>query len=231
MDIYKVRQANAQHVIDKRFDGVKAHFANEIKTSTVVVNRWFAAGEEQRRNIGSNAARKIEQALGLPYGWLDQEHESLNDLEADAKKRTALRIASGETYPIPLRQTVLIDQRLRLTLIDQLQGNLMLLSTDKDAYALQLHGHNPTIWLHHRWLIVIEPNTPIAPDECLLLTLKNGELLLRLLVHDSPTQMAVRNPVSGEQEILLHDQIEKSEYAYIGIPPSKVTLPTGEANS
>jgi hypothetical protein len=101
----------------------------------------------------------------------------------------------------------------------------MLLSTDKDAYALQLHGHNPTLWLHDRWLVVIEPNTPLSNNECTLLTLNNGERLLRILVHDSPTQMAVRNPVTGEQEILLHDQIAKAEYAYIGIPPSKVALP------
>ena len=100
----------------------------------------------------------------------------------------------------------------------------MLLSTDKDAYAIQLHGHNPVIWLHDRWMIVVEPNTPIAANECVLLTLANGEILLRLLVHDSSTQMAVRNPVSGEQEIILRDQIAKAEYAYIGIPPSKVAL-------
>ena len=102
----------------------------------------------------------------------------------------------------------------------------MLLSTDKDAYAIQLHGHHPVIWLHDRWLVVVEPNTPPAPDECLLLTLNTGEILLRLLVHESPLQIAVRNPVTGEQEILLRDQVTKVEYAYIGIPPSKVSLPT-----
>lgn len=106
----------------------------------------------------------------------------------------------------------------------------MLLSTDKDAYALQLHGHNPTIWLHDRWLVVIEPNTPLTNNECALLTLTNGERLLRILVHNSPTQMAVRNPVTGEQEILLQDQIAKAEYAYIGIPPSKVALPSADTD-
>ena len=106
----------------------------------------------------------------------------------------------------------------------------MLLSTDKDAYAIQLHGHNPTIWLHDRWLVVVEPNTPPAHDECLLVTLNTGEILLRLLVHESPTQIAVRNPVTGEQEILLHDQIRKMEYAYIGIPPSKIALATDETS-
>ena len=102
----------------------------------------------------------------------------------------------------------------------------MLLSTDKDAYAIQLQGHNPIIWLHEHWLIVVEPNTSPSPNECLLLTLKTGEILLRLLVHESPLQMAVRNPVTGEQEILLRDQVAKVEYAYIGIPPSKVALST-----
>ena len=224
MDIYAVRRGNIQSIVSTQYNGVKAHFADAISTSRVIVNRWLAAGEEQRRNIGSAAARDIEQHLGLPNGWIDSQHQNLSDLEKDTQKRTALKIASGETYPIPLQQTAIVDQRLRLTLIDQIQGNLMLLSTDKDAYAIQLHGHNPVIWLHDRWMIVVEPNTPIAANECVLLTLANGEILLRLLVHDSSTQMAVRNPVSGEQEIILRDQIAKAEYAYIGIPPSKVAL-------
>jgi hypothetical protein len=38
--------------------------------------------------------------------------------------------------------------------------------------------------------------------------------------------MAVRNPVTGDQEIILTDQIAKAEYAYIGIPPSKVAIPS-----
>lgn len=225
MDIYEVRKQNAHNIVETQFEGVKARFADAINTNHVIVNRWFAAGENQRRNIGSNAARKIEHILNLPIGWIDQIHENLSDLETNPQRRTALRIASGETYTIPLKQTAIVDQRLRLTLIDQIQGNLMLLSTDKDAYALQLHGHNPTIWLHDRWLVVIEPNTPLANNECALLTLTNGERLLRIVVHDSQTQMAVRNPVTGEQEILLHDQIKTTEYAYIGIPPSKVALP------
>lgn len=69
--------------------------------------------------------------FGLPHSWMDRLHENSNDLEKDSKKRAALRIASGETYPIPLRSLPIVDQRLRLTLIDQIQGNLMLLSTDK----------------------------------------------------------------------------------------------------
>jgi hypothetical protein len=226
MDIYEVRKQNAQSIVDSSFNGIKAHFAEAINTSPVVVNRWFALGEIQKRNIGSNAARKIEKLLNLPSNWLDQVHENLNDLETDPYRRTALRIASGETHHIPLQHTAIVDQHLRLTLIEQIQGNLMLLSTDKDAYALQLHGHNPTIWLHDRWLVVVEPNTPLAANECALLTLTNGERLLRLVDHSSPTQMAVRNPVTGDQEIILTDQIAKAEYAYIGIPPSKVAIPS-----
>ena len=220
----ELRQINAAYVLESLCNGNKAEMARRIGKLQQSVSKWFTETGDHK-NIGNGSARLIERVFELPHGWMDERHENLNDLEVNPQRRTALRIASGETYPIPLQQTAIVDQRLRLTLIDQLQGNLMLLSTDKDAYALQLHGHNPTIWLHDRWLIVIEPNTPLANNECALLTLTNGERLLRILVHDSPTQMAVRNPVTGEQEILLHDQIAKAEYAYIGIPPSKVALP------
>ena len=222
MEAAKIRLANVEQIITSRCDGVKAQFAREIQKEPQFIARWWAVSESQRRNIGSNIARHIENIFDLPSGWLDQLHDNANDLEVNPKKRAALRIASGDTHTVTLRKAAIVDQRLRLTFIDELKGNLMLLSTDSDAYAIQLQGHNPIIWLHNRWLIVVEPNTPIAPDECLLLTLKTGEILLRLLVHDSPLQMAVRNPATGEQEVILHDQITKAEYAYIGIPPSKV---------
>ena len=222
MDIYEVRKQNAQGIVDTQFNGVKARFADAIKTNHVVVNRWFAIGKTQRRNIGSNSARKIEDLLSLPSGWLDKLHENLNDLETDPKRQTALRIASGETHPIPLTQSATIDQRLRMTFISAVKGTLMLLSTDPDAYAIQLIGHNPTIWLHSNWMIVVEPNTPVSADECALLHLTTGEQILRLIVHVGEHLVMVRNPVTGEQEPYERGQIAKMEYAYIGIPPSKL---------
>ena len=221
MDIDDIRLANIEAAIKAHCGGVRSALARKIGRDPTSIARWWLTSKHKRK-VGYESAREIEQALGIPTGWIDQLHDNANDLEVNPKKRAALRIASGDTHTVTLRKAAIVDQRLRLTFIDELKGNLMLLSTDSDAYAIQLQGHNPIIWLHNRWLIVVEPNTPIAPDECLLLTLKTGEILLRLLVHDSPLQMAVRNPATGEQEVILHDQITKAEYAYIGIPPSKV---------
>lgn len=225
MDIYLVRLNNVEQIIATRFGGVKAHFANAIQTNPVAVQRWWSPPGKLKRNIGSNSARKIEEALALPSGWLDVQHDDHNnDLKGDAQRKTTLKLEYGETYTVPLRRQATVDQDLRLTLLDNKEGNLMLLSTDHTAYALQLVGHNPMVWLSDNWAILIEPATPLAVNECALIKLDTGEQLLRLLIHIGEDMLVVRNIVTGVQENIATDRIEEAHYAYIGIPPSKVKI-------
>lgn len=203
---------------------MKAAFARQIKKEPQFISRWWAKSASQKGNIGDNMARHIEKSFGLQHGWLDKEHDNLSDLEADFDARTELKLLEGDASIIPLRQAATVDQHLRLTLLEHKEGNLMLLSTDKNAYALQLIGHNPTIWLNDGWLVVIEPGTPLSPNECALLRLDNGEILLRLIIHISDDTLVVRNPATGAQDNLARHRIVQQEYAYIGIPPSKVRL-------
>lgn len=221
MDIDDIRLTNIDHAIKSHCGGVRSELARRLGREPTSIARWWLKSKH-RRKVGYDSAREIEKALGIPSGWIDQSHDNLNDLEVNPKRRAALRIASGETYPIPLHYSATIDQRLRMTFITEVKGTLMLLSTDPAAYAIQLIGHNPTIWLHEHWMIVVEPNTPVSANECALLYLKTGEQLLRLMVHVGEHLVMVRNPVTGEQEPYEIGQIEKMEYAYIGIPPSKV---------
>lgn len=224
MEIYSVRLKNVEQIIATRFGGVKAHFADSIHTSPVTVQRWWSSSGKLKRNIGSRTARKIEEIFSLSHGWLDTQHEHYDDLEQDIQRKTTLKLQHGNIHTIPLRQQAAVDQDLRLTLLDHKEGNLMLLSTDETAYALQLVGHNPMIWLSNNWVILVEPNTPLEVNECALLKLATGELLLRLVVHISEDMLIVRNMVTGTQDNLLKSQIAQAEYAYIGIPPSKVRL-------
>lgn len=224
MDTAQIRLSNVEQIINIRCDGVKAKFASEIGKEPQFVSRWWATSETQKRNMGSKVARHIEEVFDLPHGWIDNPHDNYHDLEADISSRTELKLLDGDTSIIPLRQTATVDQHLRLTLLEHKEGNLMLLSTDENAYALQLVGHNPTIWLNEGWLVVVEPGTPLTPNECALLRLDSGEILLRLIVHISDDMLVVRNPATGVQDNLPRSRITQGEYAYIGIPPSKVRL-------
>jgi hypothetical protein len=194
--------------------------ARALKKEQQNISKWWS--DSDARKVGDRSARHIERSFSLPHGWMDNLHEHQHDLEPDQQTRTALKLQDGDTYAIPVRQGMAIDQQLRLTFLDQREGTLMLLSTDPRAYALQLIGHNPTVWLSDGWAIVIEPGTELAPNECVLLRLDTGEMLLRLVVHISDELLVVRNIVTGTQDNLPRSRIVTMEYAYIGIPPSKV---------
>ncbi|RPH43244.1 MAG: XRE family transcriptional regulator [Burkholderiales bacterium] len=54
--------------MEKRFEGVQAATARACDMPT----QWISDVFNGRREIGERAARKIEENVGLPVGWLDK---------------------------------------------------------------------------------------------------------------------------------------------------------------
>lgn len=223
MNINEIRINNINHIIKHVCGGNRSVFAAKIGREAVSVGRWWTKSKH-KRNVSDESAREIERAFGLPKDWIDNIHDNLHDLEQNPTKRTELKLQDGDTHFPRLRQSAAIDQLMRLTLLEQREGNLMMLSTDEQAYAIQLHGHNPTGWLSDGYAIMVEPNTALTENEYALIWLTNGELLLRGIVYAGEGMLVVKNPVTGSQESIPRERITKTEYAYIGIPPSKVKL-------
>ena len=59
--------------------GMLKLFAQRIGFS----DRYLSHIKCNRKNIGSNVARTIESALGLPHGWMDREHNRVSDRVSD----------------------------------------------------------------------------------------------------------------------------------------------------
>ncbi|MGC9386115.1 MAG: hypothetical protein ACP5D0_04150 [Hydrogenovibrio sp.] len=75
-DIYQVRRKNAQLLVD--FIGNKTLFAEEIERSSTQVSRLM--GVNPTRNIGEKLARHIEHSFCLPKFWLDNPHDSADEI-------------------------------------------------------------------------------------------------------------------------------------------------------
>jgi hypothetical protein len=223
MDISEIRRENIKEIIKQRCGGVKAQFARTIKREPQVVSRWWASNPEYRRNVGHNLARDIEVKFNLKSGWLDIIHNENSDLEENFYRKQKLRFSSGLIREIPLKWTALLEQQqLRLTLLQEVKGQIMLLSTDKDAWSIQLIGTHPHLILSQGWGLVIEPNTPLMPNEYCMIKRNNGEILLRVMSYQDQDKSIVTNPISGDQISLVWDDIDTAHYCYIGIPPSKI---------
>ncbi len=70
--IYDIRRDNLNEIIRKDFDNTQLRFAERIKKSANLVNRW----SKGTKNIGANAAREIESFAGKGRFWLDIDHLS-----------------------------------------------------------------------------------------------------------------------------------------------------------
>ncbi len=222
MTITETRLENTNKIIERRFGGVRARFARHIGKEATTIGRWWAKQEKHKKNIGHQSARHIESRCGLPEGWLDIKHDNTFDLEEKPQKKYILKAEHGDTHIIPLRYSATLSQKFQLSIIDNKKGKLMLLSTDGDAYAFQLIGHNPNPILTKKWGLVVEPDTPLAEDEYTIIYLKNGEILLRMFTYQDEEKLLVSHPVTGEQQEILRSQLDKALYCYVGIPPSKI---------
>jgi hypothetical protein len=69
MDTHDTRRTRvAKLMTDRRLN--QRAFGELVEVSEATVSRWFQTGAG-RKNIGEKVARRIEDKLGLPRGWLD----------------------------------------------------------------------------------------------------------------------------------------------------------------
>ena len=224
MDINEIRLNNIDQIVASRCRGVKAEFARKIGKEPPGIARWWSKSEKHRRNIGSKSARHIEMIFMLPSGWMDSTHKDY-DLEENPIEKSKKQIEAGDTHKIQLLDRCTIDNDLALTLLNiKLKGELMLLSTDRNAYALEFLGHHSEKILSSGWGVIIEPDTALTEDEYALIKLTSGEILLRVITYADNQLIVAMNPINKQQNSIPRAQIERAEYCYIGIPPSKIIV-------
>lgn len=68
-----IRKENCKYILETQFQGVKNRMAKACDIPHMQIARIFFENEA-RRNCGDKLARRIETALGLELGWLDQDH-------------------------------------------------------------------------------------------------------------------------------------------------------------
>ncbi len=70
--LQEVRRVRLRQLIEQQFAGI-AEFARAIGEDLNYTCRLVKVQKSGRKNLGEGKARKIEAALGLPPGWLDQD--------------------------------------------------------------------------------------------------------------------------------------------------------------
>ena len=69
MDTYEIRKGNLLRLLEERFGGTKKAMADAVGMSPSLFHAYA-----MDKRIGPKVARRIEEAVDLPHGWMDQPH-------------------------------------------------------------------------------------------------------------------------------------------------------------
>jgi hypothetical protein len=81
-NLYAIRKANLMELVLQKFQGNKSALARAAEVHHNHINLLLSNNPVHSRNMGEDLARRVEQRLGLPALWLDNDHS--NDQTATA---------------------------------------------------------------------------------------------------------------------------------------------------
>jgi Predicted transcriptional regulator len=115
MDIKDIRRANLryQQNVALKSGMSKADFADKVGSSASTISQILGANAV--RNLGDELARKIEENLGLEYGWLDQQH---NEVAVDTGSHEARIIGDIEPWD---SKTALDEDEIEVPFLKEVQ--------------------------------------------------------------------------------------------------------------
>jgi hypothetical protein len=128
MDSAQIRHKNFQKLFNDFINehsglpqrGMLKLFADRLNLS----DRYLSHIKCNRKNIGNNVARMIEERLKLPHGWMDREHDKLN-MPIDEKEKlfveTALSLFRAQPDEAREMMIDLLRQRLQISLQQPVQ--------------------------------------------------------------------------------------------------------------
>lgn len=88
--IKEIRRANFARAIEEKCGGNQTDAAARLEYSTPSLVSRYATG---KKDIGDRAARKMEEAFGLPPNWMDADHGSSGEV--------VVRLAGAPAWPFP----------------------------------------------------------------------------------------------------------------------------------
>lgn len=219
--IKRNRRANVLRLIAERYRGNKAAFAREINRPPPNVHRMLGEGEGDRRGIGEDLARDIENKLGLAPGWLDRGQGEENALEP------------GPDLPSPHRW-----KRIPVVGTAQLgpdgfwcetgypvgigDGYVEFFSDDPNAYALRVRGESMAPAIRSGWLVLIEPNRSYVAGDYVMVCTVEGQCMVKEFLYERDGEFAFASINESYGRItLLRNGIEKIHPVVGVFAPSK----------
>ena len=100
MDVSEIRMKNYKRLL-KEFEespdqaGLLRHgLIKRFATKGGLSDRYLSHINNNRKQIGPKLARKMEEGFGLPFGWLDNDHDVALQSTSDTEKELIATVMS-----------------------------------------------------------------------------------------------------------------------------------------
>ena len=172
---------------------------------------------------------RIAKALGVTAHWLrhgghtdfgDKEHPHAQDQNVEPGPQIV-----SPYRAVRIVGTAQMGAEGYWHALDEGDGVVDIPSRDPGAYALRLKGDSMAPAIRSGWIAVCEPNGRLVPGEYVMIRLRDGESMLKLLGYANDVEVGVLsvNP-AYDMRTIPFDDIEHIHFVGAIVPPSKVRV-------
>lgn len=215
----RLKEALAANGIDAW--GAGARLAKIAGVTPKAASKWLNA--EAMPGPGKMLA--ICNELNIRREWLQFDEGPMRPNQADGPN-----VESGPAITSPYRAVKIVGTAQMGAegywhALDNGDGVVDIPSRDPGAYALRLRGDSMAPAIRSGWIAVCEPNGRLVPGEYVMIRLRDGESMLKLLGYANDVEVGVLsvNPIYDMRTIAF-DDIEQIHFVGAIVPPSKVRI-------
>jgi len=206
MDIHTRRRARLALVIEETAKGNIAEFARAHGYSRSQISQFLSETYNDGRSIGERAARKIEEKVGAPSGWLDLELGEAEESKLKFPFSTAeLRLATNQARPIDSSPYAPYLARIPINAVistspDEKLDDLTEVNYPRPRYleyyslyaleAVQIRGWGLRPRVKNGEFLVINKALTPQPGDDVILTMKDKQIGAVQFLYERGTEMA-----------------------------------------
>lgn len=145
----------------------------ELAAAAGTSPKYFSqiVSEKTDADMGADVARRLEVAYNKPYGWMDRDHEALQE-EASGVPVVGRVRAGAERHYLEYEYPV-----------GHGDGRVGYASKDKNAYAVKVEGESMMPRIRPGEYVVAEPGKPYHPGDDVLVSTVTGLKMVKQFLY------------------------------------------------
>lgn len=224
MDIFEVRHLNLRELLAE-LEASGALRAIDQAQRLGGMNPSFLSQLKSGKKMGEGVARKIEQAMRKPYGWMDVRQHEIAGLDTVSQSDANVVLIPYSAFRrVPVVGTASLGMDGYWTDLEYPVGHgdgyFEFPTTDKDAYVLQVRGGSMHPAIRSGWYVVIEPNKTPQMGEFVMVKLADGRSTVKEFLWHRDGEYVLNAIATGERLVVDEQDIDVIHHVGGILPPS-----------